>query len=692
MKLATILRRLVPVLALMVIATACSSSDDDGGGGGSPGFAAVEDCVADGTCSPGPALSPEPPTDTYQGLAVGFTAAGHPYIGDPEAPVTLVEFSDFLCPYCFRHTTQTAPALLLEYGSSGEVNFVFRDFPLAGLHPQAPAGHAAAGCVAEQGAALFWAYHDALFRDQQEWADLADASGYLATTAEEVGVDPAAYRECVESGRTAAAVDASVTEIQGFGFSGTPSFRLVDNRSGAGYDLVGAQPLEAFQASLDAVIAGEAPAGLTVAADATSQKPMAFSADPAVQDSYQGLPVGFTPEGHPYIGNPDAGVTVEEFSDFLCPFCFRHTTETAPALLDQYGADVQFVFRDFPLASLHPTAPSGHTAAVCVGEQGAAFYWAFHNSLFFNQQLWAGLSDPTPYLAETVAQIGADLDAYQGCMDSGRAAPVVAARVGEGEAAGFSGTPSFRFVANDTGDTYRLVGAQPLETFQTYLDALLAGDVPPEAVANEEQSAQLPLWASAAGLAPDPERPGYTVAADPYKGDPAAPVVVVEFSDLQCPACRSHAVEVQPALDEAFVETGDVMWVFKHFPLPVHRQAPAAAAAAECAGDQGAFFEMERRLFETQDEWSVEPPDARFYELATGLGLDPVAFGDCLAGRGSLERVLADLYDGTGLIASTPTFFILFGGQGRRLEGALDVSTFADVLQGQVDAARALAG
>jgi protein-disulfide isomerase len=382
---------------------------------------------------------------------------------------------------------------------------------------------------------------------------------------------------------------------------------------------------------------------------------------------------------------------VLEYSDYLCPFCFRHTTETSPALLEQYagGGDFNFVFIDLPLVSLHPTAPRGHQAALCVAEQGAAFFWAYHDSLFFNQSQWSSLPDPTEYLAQTAEALGVDANAYGECMDSGRTVPTVDERVAQGTSIGFSGTPSFQFLDNASGDVYELVGAFPLETFQGYLDAMVAGEAPPEEGAGDEDPPELPLWANEEGLAPDPARPGYTVAGDPYKGDPNAPLVVVEFSDFQCPACQRHALETQPIIDETFVDTGQIMWVFKHLPLAIHPQAAVAAAAAECGGEQGAFFEMDRALFTAQEDWSIDDPGPIFSRLARDLGLNVDAFASCYNGRAALERVLADMYDALEVATQTPTFVILRNGRGTLLEGARDADSFATLLEGQVEAALA---
>ncbi|MDH5372299.1 MAG: DsbA family protein, partial [Acidimicrobiia bacterium] len=165
---------------ILAVALAGSSCADNGTGTATTAAPTTTiDCVAAGTCSDGPdgprattTTAPAEVQGTYNGLPVGFTDDGYPYLGDPEAPVSLVEFSDYLCPFCSRHAVQTNPLLIDQFASSGQVRFVFRDFPLAELHPTAPSGHAAALCITEQSAALFWAMHDRLFARQSEWASL----------------------------------------------------------------------------------------------------------------------------------------------------------------------------------------------------------------------------------------------------------------------------------------------------------------------------------------------------------------------------------------------------------------------------------------------------------------------------------------------------------------------------------------
>ncbi len=176
------------------------------------------------------------------------------------------------------------------------------------------------------------------------------------------------------------------------------------------------------------------------------------------------------------------------------------------------------------------------------------------------------------------------------------------------------------------------------------------------------------------------------MAGDWYRGDLDAKVVVVEFSDFQCPFCRKHVEETQPALDEQFVDTGEVMWVFKHFPLQIHPQAPAAGAAAECAGDQGKFWEMHELLFANVDAWSISDPSPIFTDLAGQLELDAETFTACLddpARPPSASR--SDMDEGRPFVQGTPTFIVLFNEEGRIIPGALPLETFSQALQEIID-------
>jgi protein-disulfide isomerase len=405
--------------------------------------------------------------------------------------------------------------------------------------------------------------------------------------------------------------------------------------------------------------------------------------------TYEETPVGFTAGGHPFRGSPDAPVILVEYSDYLCPYCARHFQQTLPVLLEDYvkTGQVLLVFRDFPIAGLHPTAAQGAEAALCVAEQGPVLFWKMHDALFSRQSEWNRLPEPAEFLAGVSAEVGADPDAYAACIAAGEKTAAIEASVGLAQRLGFNGTPSFQFLRREDRASYTLVGAQPASRFLDWADALLAGEAPPQ-----PKPPELPLWAQADGVAPDPDRPGYTKAGDAYKGNPEASLIVVEFSDFQCPACGRHALEAQPAVDEELVTPGKVLWVFKHLPLRIYPNAAAAAAAAECAGDQGRFWDMYHLLFERQSEWSEAAPDDALPALAAELGLDEAAFAGCFDSRQAMQRVLDDLYDAKGVASTTPTFVFVYGGRGGIIRGARSPEDFLRIVRRMHEAAESAPG
>lgn len=434
---------------------------------------------------------------------------------------------------------------------------------------------------------------------------------------------------------------------------------------------------KAIRCSLVAMIAAVVWAPAANAGAATS---------PAAQ--YEGIEVGLTADGHPYMGAASAPVTLEEWSDYQCPFCRRHFQRTLPELVERYvrPGQVKIVFRDFPIDSLHPASGTAHAAALCAGKQAPRAFWAMHDALFEGQAQWGQLPDATPFLLNLAKTMQLDVGKMRACLRDGAATASVKQSIKDGESLGLRGTPAFRFRLAESDKAFPLTGAQPIERFAATADALLAGGSPEESP--KPPPPELPFWARSEGLAPDPRRPGFTMAGDAYKGNPSAKVVVVEFADFQCPACRTHAADVQPRIDAELVSRGEVMWVSKHLPLKTHPYAGLAAVAAECAGEQGRYWPMHDLLFETVESWAVVDAESKLLELAPRAGLDPHAFRGCFAGRHALERVLQDMYDAQGLVDRVPRFIVLDGKPPGTITGALAAPQFIALLSGKLASLR----
>jgi len=161
-----------------------------------------------------------------------------PSKGPDDAVVTIIEFSDFQCPFCQR-VVPTIDQIVAKYPT--EVRFVFRNLPLSNIHPRAQAAAEAAACANNQG--RFWDYHDLLFANNRAFAD-EDLERY----ASEVGLELEAFRQCVQNRETRQIVDADSAVAEELQISGTPSFLI------NGIPLHGAQSLEAFSQIIDAEI------------------------------------------------------------------------------------------------------------------------------------------------------------------------------------------------------------------------------------------------------------------------------------------------------------------------------------------------------------------------------------------------------------------------------------------------------
>ena len=186
------------------------------------------------------------------GSSVEIAAA--PSNGPARAPITLVEISDYHCPFCRRHVQQTQPQLYSEYVQTGKVRHVFLHYPIDQLHPDAYRSHEAASCAADQG--KFWELHTKLFEAPARTID------DLVKLAPAAGLDVTAFRTCLERGAHSSAVKESVARIQKLGINGTPAFLIGKTPSGAEpmkvtKVLEGALPFSAFKTALDEALAAK---------------------------------------------------------------------------------------------------------------------------------------------------------------------------------------------------------------------------------------------------------------------------------------------------------------------------------------------------------------------------------------------------------------------------------------------------
>jgi protein-disulfide isomerase len=184
------------------------------------------------------------------------SVTSEPSRGSAAAKVTLVEVSDYHCPFCRRHSQTTQPQIDSSYIATGKVRYVFIDYPIDQLHPNAYKAHEAANCAGDQG--KYWDMHARLFANAPP-VDSAQLMPLLFSQAQSVGVDAAKFRSCFEGGKYAKTVSDSVKRMQELGVDSTPTFLIgVTPQPGQPMTIVkvikGALPFADFKAAIDPLL------------------------------------------------------------------------------------------------------------------------------------------------------------------------------------------------------------------------------------------------------------------------------------------------------------------------------------------------------------------------------------------------------------------------------------------------------
>ncbi|MBI2565191.1 DsbA family protein [Candidatus Woesearchaeota archaeon] len=196
-------------------------------------------------------VQPSPPTPTQQpnspepqpSAPIKVNEEGAAGVkGNSNAPVLIVEYSDYQCPFCGRFFDQTLPSILKEYVDTGKVRLAYKDLPLS-FHPNADDAALAARCAADQG--KFWEMHDKLFETQDLWSGLPDATSTLVQYAKDLSLDAGKFETCLKNKEHWSEIQANMQEAEDIGATGTPSFVI------NGQLVVGAQPYSVFKQVID---------------------------------------------------------------------------------------------------------------------------------------------------------------------------------------------------------------------------------------------------------------------------------------------------------------------------------------------------------------------------------------------------------------------------------------------------------
>ncbi|HEU4412676.1 MAG TPA: thioredoxin domain-containing protein [Polyangiaceae bacterium] len=578
-----------------------------------------------------------------------------PTRGARTAPVTVVIFSDFQCPFCAR-AEETLAQLRQNYGPE-QLRYVWKHEPLPFHQNAKPAAVAAQAVFAAKGADAFWKFHALAFKNQRELT----AENFVRW-AQEAGVDAATFEKFKSDPAVAKKVERDHELAAKLGVEGTPHFFI------NGVELSGAQPYDKFKEIVEAQIekarsklaAGTAPRALYAALarenraaaaarpDAEAEGDEADDApepdEPAEDDkTVWKVPVG----GSPVRGPAKAPVTVVEFSDYQCPFCKR-AEETLKKVVEAYGDKVRLVWKDEPLP-FHPRAkPAATLALEARAQKGDKAFWDAHDKIFASAP---ALDDAD--LERIAGEMGLDVAKVKDAIAKDKYRAQMEADQALADDLKAEGTPHF-FV-----NGRRLEGAQPFERFQAVIDDELKKAEGLRAKGVAEAKIYDEIMKGAKGPPPPEKKQVPAPGKDqPSRGGARAKVVIQEFSDFECPFCA----RVEPTLAQILEEYGDkVKLVWRHKPLPMHKNAPLASEAAvemyKQKGNDG-FWKFHDRLFdEQQAEGGLERPALERY--AAELGADLAKFRQALDERTHKAAVEADskLADDADL-GGTPAFVI----------------------------------
>jgi protein-disulfide isomerase len=538
----------------------------------------------------------------------------------------------------------------------------------------------------EQG--KFWEMHDLLFKNQKQMKpNAADMKGWTAGLAKQLGLDVEKYKKDFDNPAFAKQIETDMKLGSELGVRGTPHFFVNGTR------VSGAQPLPKFEEIVKTELAAAkklAQAG--VAKDQIYGKrvaenfgdaptPQAKGNQPAPATVVQMVPVN---AGDPIKGNTqDPLITIVEFSDFQCPFCSR-VNPTIDQIMKskEYGDKVRIAFKQTPLP-FHKEAPIAHEAALAANEQGK--FWEYHDALFAKQkEMKANAGNMNQWLEGIAQEVGLNMSKFKSSLESGKYKAQLKADQELGAKVGARGTPNF-FV-----NGVQVVGAKPFPAFDSVIkeqlkvaqkikkEKGLKGDKLYAAIVDyNKKNAPKP-----AAAAPQPDQPDPKVDVAKLsegnaftKGPKNAPITIVEFSDFQCPFCARGTDTLNSIYKEY---DGKIRVVFKAFPLPFHKEAPAAHRGAIAAGKQGKFWEYHDKLFSNVK--ALKEPGI-FKKYAQELGLNMAKWEKDFNDPAVAKQVDDEMKQGQAVgVRGTPAFFI----NGTRLVGAQPPAKFKAVIDAEL--------
>ena len=350
--------------------------------------------------------------------------------------ITVVEFSDFKCPYCAK-MVPVMDQLIQSY--PGKIRLIVKDFPLPS-HVGSELAHEA--CLAAKAQGKYWEMYHLLFVNQQrlQESDLLDYARQLE-------LDVPKFEDALKTHRYKTEIEDSHAEGIALGVTATPTFFL------NGHKVTGSQTLDVLKQRVDEALGVVTP---------TEPK----ESGPKLEETVIA--------NSPVRGSPDAVVSITEFADFQCPYC-ASARNALDQVLREYPHNVKLVFRSFPL-DFHPDSMLAHRAALAAREQGK--FWEMHDLIFSHQR--AMKRDDLFSMAKS---LDLDMDRFAADLQNEKLQREISADREEGKREGVNGTPTFYI------DGQEIVGAASVADFERQITRAL--------VSKGIQPAKVPIVAEA---------------------------------------------------------------------------------------------------------------------------------------------------------------------------------------------------
>ncbi|MBI9045541.1 MAG: thioredoxin domain-containing protein [Anaerolineaceae bacterium] len=557
-------------------------------------------------------------------------------MGDPEAPVRVENISNFECSHCTNFAMESDPTILSEamiledYVDTGKVQFVY--IPYSWSPDEVYSPEAATFCAMDQG--RFWEYRDIVFANVNNPKIVGLNKSVLISFAEKLNLNMPDFKKCLNDKKYPQRVKDDIEYARSIGLEGTPSF-LVNDKLVFRSELV---------ATIENALAGTNPE------NSSEEEPAADN--PAGKISTANIiipdPVERSEEFEYTLGDPEAPVRIESFSNYECGYCKQFITGTQSgaltetSLINDYVAtgEAYFVYKTYSWSPEEPFGPD--EAAYCAMDQGS--FWDYRDLVFANvsNQAIGGINKDSLYSFAEFLKL--DMEVFNTCFESHKYLQQVSDDVEYARSVGMTGTPSF--LVNG-----KIVGRGTLIT--TIEEALVGSAM--SKIANEKGYTDFIL----------PELVSRPQVIGNSMGNPEAAVRVVNISNYSCGHCSTFALDENlESINEArlvqdYITPGKVQFVY----LP-YTWTPdlvfSPEEAAYCAMDQGKFWEYRDMIFLNKGNQKIgDLNKENLLKFAEILSLDMEAFETCFEAQTYHQKVIDDREFSLSIgLEGTPSFLV----------------------------------